>query len=324
MKKFRIFVDFNAPDDAIQLLRDETAGHELLFAEEPAISVLAKGNFDPQLAAADIAFGQPDAHGIQHAKNLEWVQISSSGITRYDNAEFRAFVAAKKIQVTNSADVYAEPCAVHALSFILAHERRIPGSLRSCIIHGSTEWNSLRHSCGTLRGQTVLIVGFGAIGKRLAELLRPFAVNVIAYRRKPRGDEGVPVVSENQLAQALAGADHVVNILPDSAETKHFFNAARFSQIKRGAVFYNIGRGATVDQNALLDALRSEKIEAAWLDVTDPEPLPENHPLWNQTNCFITPHTAGGHPDETKTLVRHFAGNLRRFIEGKPLVNRVM
>ena len=323
MNKLRIFVDFNAPDDAIQLLRDETAGHELLFAKAPAISVLAKGNFDPQLATADIAFGQPDANGIQQSKNLNWVQISSSGITRYDNAEFRAFVAARKIQVTNSADVYAEPCAVHALGFILAQSRRLPGSLKSRIVHGSAEWNTLRHSCGTLRRQTVLIVGFGAIGKRLAELLRPFAVDIVAYRRKPRGDEGVPVVSENQLAQTLSRADHVVDILPDSAETKHFFNVARFSQMKRGAVFYNIGRGATVDQNALLDALQM-RLEAAWLDVSDPEPLPETHPLWSQANCFITPHTAGGHPDEAKTLVWHFVENLRRFIGGKPLADRVM
>ena len=122
----------------------------------------------------------------------------------------------------------------------------------------------------------------------------------------------------------LAEADHVVNILPDSAETRHFFDAARFSAIKPGAIFYNIGRGTTVNQDALLDALRSGRIGAAWLDVTEPEPLPDDHPLWAEPNCFITPHVAGGHTDETKTLVRHFLKNFERFVRGEPLLDRVM
>jgi phosphoglycerate dehydrogenase-like enzyme len=167
-------------------------------------------------------------------------------------------------------------------------------------------------------------VGYGAIGKRLAELLRPFDMKVIAYRRKARGDEGVPVVTGSQLFRALAEADHFVNILPDSTETRHFFDAARFLAVKPGAIFYNIGRGATVNQGALLDALRSGQLKAVWLDVTEPEPLPDEHPLWAEPNCFITPHVAGGHIDEAKTLVRHFLKNFDRFIHGKPLLDRVM
>jgi phosphoglycerate dehydrogenase-like enzyme len=91
-----------------------------------------------------------------------------------------------------------------------------------------------------------------------------------------------------------------------------------------GAVFYNIGRGTTVAQDALLDALRSGRLGAAWLDVTEPEPLPDEHPLWAEPNCFITPHVAGGHVGEAKTLVRHFLKNFDRFICRKPLLDRVM
>ena len=94
--------------------------------------------------------------------------------------------------------------------------------------------------------------------------------------------------------------------------------------LKSGAVFYNIGRGTTVDQAALLDALRSGRLAASWLDVTDPEPLPDNHPLWAEPQCFITPHVAGGHAEEAKTLVRHFLKNLDRFVHGLPLLDRVM
>jgi phosphoglycerate dehydrogenase-like enzyme len=250
--------------------------------------------------------------------------VSSSGITRYDNPEFRALMARRGIPVTNSAGVYQESCATHTLSFMLAQTRCLPKALTSRAANGTEPWLELRGSCVPLRGQTVVILGFGAIGKRLAEMLRPFDMNVIAYRRRARGDEEVPVVTDDRLSDVLAGADHVVDILPDSVETRHFFARAQFTQIKPGAIFYNIGRGATVDQDALLQALRSGRIAAAWLDVTEPEPLPDDHPLWGEPNCFITPHIAGGHVDETKSLVRHFLRNFERFVRGEELVDRVM
>ena len=320
----RIFVDLVAPPDALQLLREGTVGHELVFPLKPAASVLAKGDVDPQFATVDVAFGQPDTQAIAEAKRLKWVHISSAGITRYDNPQFRALAAARQLPVSNSSSVYDEPCAFHVLSFMLAQARQLPSALKSRAANGAPEWQALRSACVPLRGQTALILGYGAIARRLVELLRSFEMNLVAYRRKARGDEAVPVIAEDQLPRKLGEADHVLNILPESPETRHFFDAARFACIKRGAVFYNIGRGGTVEQNALLQALRSGRLKAAWLDVTEPEPLPENHPLWAEPNCFITPHIAGGHAGEAKTLVRHFLANLQRFVKGEPLLDRVM
>jgi phosphoglycerate dehydrogenase-like enzyme len=94
--------------------------------------------------------------------------------------------------------------------------------------------------------------------------------------------------------------------------------------MKEGAVFYNIGRGTTVDQEALVGALNGGRLAAAWLDVTDPEPLPPTHPLWTAPNCHITPHTAGGHNDEFHRLVGHFLGNLDRYVRGETLKDRVI
>lgn len=312
------------PPDALAVLQEGTAGHQLLFPQTLATSVLAKSEIDPQFAAADIAFGQPDPAAIAQASQLKWIHVSSSGITRYDNPQFRASMAGRKIMVSNSAGVYCEPCAAQVLSFMLAQARNLPLALKTRTDNGTTVWNELRNSSSTLRGETVLILGYGAIGTRLAELLRPFGANIVAYRRKARGDEGVLVVTEEDLPSALGQTGHVVNILPDSTQTRHFFDAARFAAIKPGAVFYNIGRGATVDQEALLEALRSKRLKAAWLDVTDPEPLPDKHPLWDEPNCFITPHLAGGHRDEVKSLVRHFLENFKRFTRGEPLVDQVM
>jgi phosphoglycerate dehydrogenase-like enzyme len=324
MGSLRIYVDFIAPPDTWQVLQEGVRGHELWSAHKPITSVLDMAKCDAQFADADVAFGQPDPRAIESSRSLKWIQVSSSSITRYDTPQFRALMAERHIAVTNSASVYSEACAVHALSFMLAQARNLPAALRARVAGGTPDWNALRESSGTLRGETILILGFGAIGKRLVELLRPFHVNVLAYRRKARGDEGVPVIEPGQLTAALAHADHVMNILPDSLETWHFFNAARFAEIKPGALFYNIGRGATVDQAALLEALRSGRLAAAWLDVTEPEPLPENHPLWREPNCHITPHLAGGHSNEALTLVRHFLENLERFVNGAPLRDRVM
>jgi len=324
MNKLRIFVDFALTQSVLEMLQLGTRGHQLVFPKTPVSSVLAEGERDPQFATVDVAFGQPEPSAIAKAGQLKWIHVSSSGITRYDNQPFRALMAGRKIVVTNSASVYNEACAVHTLSFMLAQTRKLPLALKTRAASGTDAWFAVRGSAGTLRGETVLILGYGAIGKRLAELLKPFDMEIIAYRRKARGDEGVPVVTGSQLFRALAEADHVVSVLPHSAETRHFFDAARFMAVKPGAIFYNIGRGTTVNQDALRDALRSKRLKAAWLDVTEPEPLPDSHPLWLEPNCFITPHVAGGHIDEAKTLVSHFLKNFDRFVQKKPLLDRVM
>ena len=324
MESLRIFVDLALSPAHLQQLHDGVRGHELVLARTPVSSVLSKGEPDPQFNTVDVAFGQPDPAAIDGASRLKWIHISTSGITRYDNPAFRAAVARKGIVVSNSASVYNEACATHALSFILAQSRQLPVALRTRTANGTEAWNQLRHSCLPLRGQTALIIGYGAIGKRLAAMLQPLGVNVIGCRRTPRRDEPIAIVTIDELRNVLGNADHVINILPQSDETRHFFNAKRFAQMKAGSVFYNIGRGATVDQQALDAALRSRRIGAAWLDVTEPEPLPDTHPLWSAPNCYITPHTAGGHTNETKTLVDHFLNNFDRFVRNQLLIDRVM
>ena len=323
--KLRIHADLILSPEHLEMLREGTRGHELVFPSKPVASVLAKAERDPQFVTADVSFGQPDLAAIDEAKDLKWIHVSSSGITRYDTPEFRTKMKARGIPVTNSAAVYQEACATHVFSFLLAQARNLPLGLKTRTPNGTALWHQMRGASVPLAGQTVLILGFGSIAKRLVEMLRPLNMNILAYRRRARGDEGVPVITEAALAETLATqADHVINILPDSVETRLFFDESRFAEMKEGAVFYNIGRGTTVDQGALRDALHSGRMAAAWLDVTDPEPLPDAHPLWQEPNCHITPHLAGGHRNETGTLVRHFLGNLQRFANGEPLVDQVM
>lgn len=324
MNRMQIYVDLEMEPEVLTWLKEETAGHDLILPHRPDSSSDSRSEPDSRLELADIAFGQPDPMVLARSRTLKWVQVSSSGITRYDTEEFRALMTSRRVALTNSAGVYNEACAVHALSFMLAQVRHLPEALAD----GDGDWGArsmgLRGRSGTLRGETILLVGYGAIGRRLSELLQPFGMNVRAYRRRPQGDESVPLVGEDQLHDALAAADHIMSTLPESNATRRFFDEDRFAAMKTGAIFYNIGRGATVDQGALSAALHSGRLGAAWLDVTDPEPLPEDHPLLSTPNCFITPHTAGGHGDEVRSLVRHFLENFGRFTRGETLVDQVI
>lgn len=310
---------FSGP--ALALLKEGVGDHRLIFSSQMSSSNLAAGTPDPTLAEADVAFGQPDPASVLQAPRLKWVHITSAGYTRYDTEAFRTGLMQRQGALTNSSQVYAQPCAEHTLAFMLAEARQLPQCLSA---QAQRSWNSAEHRAKShlLAGQEVLLLGFGAIGHRLAELLAPFGVKIRALRRKSAG-VGDEVISIEELPEALRTADHVVNILPDNPSTKGFMSSERFSAMKQGAVFYNIGRGTTVEQDALLAALHSGHIRAAYLDVTDPEPLPAIHPLWSALNCYITPHTAGGFGNEMETLVRHFLANLKRFTAGQELADRV-
>jgi len=302
-------------EDARRILEAGTRGHRLIQSTGE-VSVLAAGGRDPRLDEADIAFGQPEAGQCARSEKLRWVAVTSAGFARYDNEPFREALRRRGAALTNASSVFAEPCAQHALAMMLALGRRLPAANAEQL--GERRWlyAELRSESRLLTGETVLMLGFGAIGRRLAELLAPFRMKVFAVRRKTYSEAGVHVIPEERLSSVIAEADHVINILPENESTRNYVNARRLSWCKRGARFYNIGRGTTVDQHALIEVLASGKLDAAYLDVTEPEPLPPSHPLWTAKNCHITPHTAGGRHDQDEVLVRHFLGNLAVFESG--------
>ncbi len=313
------------PDAAALFHRQLTAlGCRLIQSDNSSASVLAAGAADPALAEADIAYGQPDPADVMNRPRIRWVALSTAGYTRYDREDFRAAMKARGTLVTNASSVFADPCAQQMLAGMLGLVRNLPVQLRNQ--DGPRGWPYLedRYTAAVLTGATVLLLGFGAIGQRLAQLLAPFGGRVIAYRRTPRGDEGVETVTAAGLDAALAAADHVVSILPDSPVTRDFMNAARFARMKRGARFYNVGRGTTVDQPALIAALESGHLAGAYLDVMEPEPLPPAHPLWRTKNCFLTCHIGGGTGDQDEKLIGHFLENFGRFAQGVELTDRII
>jgi phosphoglycerate dehydrogenase-like enzyme len=319
-----IWTNTQFADDVTRALHERLAPHRLVYAQAVNASNLAAAPLDAALAEADIAFGQPDAKQIQTTPRLRWVHLTSAGYTAYDNDAVRQALQARGARLTNSSDVYDEPCAQHVVAMMLALTRQLPAALQRQSTDHDWPQAELRERSRLLNGETAVLVGYGAIARRVSELLAPFEMNLIGVRRTIKGDESIRVVTFNQLDEVLAQADHVLNILPANDSTLNLFDAARFAQCKRGAWFYNIGRGVTVNQADLIAALNSGQFGAAYLDVTEPEPLPPLHPLWKAPNCYITPHTAGGDAREFWHVIEHFLTNLQRFVNDEPLRNQII
>lgn len=304
------------------LLIQGVGHHRILFFEHDDGG--KDGEAREALRIAEIAFGYPDAQTVGDCERLRWVHLHFAGYTTFDRADLKQTLTARGTVLTNSSAVYDEPCAQHLLAMILGLARGLPAALDVQRSDRSWPMLAIRTKLPLLNGQTVLLLGFGAIARRLVELLQPLEMNLIAVRREVKGDEPVPTVNVSMVNEWLPRADHVVNILPANEDSKNFLNAERLASLKPGAIVYNIGRGTTLDQIALMKELRGGRIAAAYLDVTEPEPLPADHPLWDTPNCFITPHTGGGHVTEKLRQVNHFLDNLKRFELGQALRNRIL
>jgi len=323
-RRLTIWTNAQFSEADTRLLIEGLAPHRLVVSAAANASVLAAGAADPLLAGADIAFGQPDAPQCLASTTLRWVEVTTAGYTRYDTPEFLEAFRARGAALTNCSGVFADSCAQHVLAMMLALGRRLLPSYRDQLTDRSWHYTERRYESRLLTGQTVLLLGFGAIGRRLAELLAPFGVTLVAVRRQTRSERGVRIIPEEKLSAALATADHVVNILPDNAGTRNYVNARRIACFKPGARFYNVGRGTTVDDRALIEALRAGRIAEAYLDVFEKEPLPAAHEFWDAPNCYLTPHTAGGRHDQDSAIVNHFLHNLAAFEKGEAMVDRVV
>lgn len=245
---------------------------------------------------------------------LAWVQTTSAGI---DGLATDALRGRTDIVVTTARGVHGDQMAEHTLSLILALTRALPRFLRQ---QARREWK--RQALPDLAGRTVCIVGYGTIGERIGALCRAVGLRVIGVRRTaghaPTPD-GVEVVSVADLDAVLPRADYVVLVLPRTAETLGLMDRTRLARMRPGSFLINVGRGGTVDEAALLEALRNGPLEGAALDVFAEEPLPPTSPLWDLPNLIVTPHVAAASPRYFEQVFRVFADNLGRFVRGEPL-----
>ena len=217
------------------------------------------------------------------------------------------------VTVCNARGVYDAPLAEWVVGAILAMQR---GLVQSRDAQAQHEWDAIEPP--ELSGRRVVILGLGSIGTAIADRLRPFGVQVIGVGRTAR--DGVRGLAD--LDEVLRDAEILVDILPLTSETTGLLDARRLGLLPDGALVVNAGRGRTIETAALVDELRAGRIRAA-LDVTDPEPLPPDHPLWGLPNALITPHMAGDSPASTIRAFELAGDQVRRFAAGEPLINEV-
>jgi len=254
------------------------------------------------------------------APRLRWLHQRGAGIDRIATPR----LVGSEVVVTNGSGNHAPNIAEHLLALMLAFARQLPALVRS---QQAARWEPPSPSrLFELSGQTLAIVGAGAIGGALAPRAAALGMTVIGVRRSAAAEPPAGmarVVTIDRLDEALGAADHVAIALPLTAETRGLFSAARLAAMKPGAHLYNVGRGALVDPGALLDALRSGRLAGAGLDVTEPEPLPADSPLWREPNVIITAHSSGNTPRSYERYERLLLDNLGRWVRGEPLLNVV-
>jgi phosphoglycerate dehydrogenase-like enzyme len=185
------------------------------------------------------------------------------------------------------------------------------------------EWLSV----DMVRGSTLGVIGFGGIGRESARLAAALGMRVIALRRRPASpgedDAAERIYPPHQLHQLLAASDYVLMAMPSTPETRHMIGAAELRAMKNSAVLINLGRGSSVEETALVEALREKRIRGAALDVFETEPLPPEHPLYTLDNVLLSAHSADRTPDWLERATRMFMENYGRFVRGEPLLNVV-
>jgi len=279
---------------------------------------------DAQLPEAEIVFGWAVTRkNFARAERLRWIQVTAAGV---GHQLFPALVESEVV-LTNGRGIHAVAIAEHTLGVMLAFVRKL--HLARDAQH-ERRWAQLpiwsdSPPIGELGGTKLGLVGFGAIGHALAERAAALGIEVVAVRRHPARDPK-PAAAQwgtERLPELLERSDWIVLAAALTKETKGLIDAAALARMKPSAILINVGRGSLVDQEALVQALTSGRIAGAGLDVTDPEPLPPDHPLWTLPQVILTPHVSGFGPRYWERATDLFRRNLRAYLAGEPLVNVV-
>lgn len=269
------------------------------------------------MAAAEVMVGWPEPDPLA-ASPLRLLLLPSAGYEEYLTPEL---AAREGLVVCNAGAAYSEGVAEHCVAMMMALVRRLPEYIGAM---PRRSWEHLhRHS--RLSGSTVCVIGLGTLGSAIARRCAALGMRVVGVRRHP--DRPCPNVSEvsgpENLATAVAGADHVVGALPGGAATRGLISREVIAAMKPGAYFYNVGRGPSVDEEALVERLAGGSLAGAGLDVFAAEPLRNDSPLWSMENVIVTPHMAGYTWDYADELCEVFAANLAAYCAGEPPPNAI-
>lgn len=247
---------------------------------------------------------------------VRWVQVPSAGV--------EAYLASGRLDDdrvwTSAAGAYSETVAEHAVALLMAGVRGLVAAA------GRRSWqrDAVTDKVTGLVGTTIAVIGSGGIGRRIIDMLTPYRATVIAVNRSGRDVPGADrTIAAADLDQLWDQVDHVVVAAPQTAQTQRLIDAAVLARLKPTSWIVNIARGGLIDTDALVDALNEGRIAGAALDVTDPEPLPDGHPLWTAPGVLITPHTANPSAGLQVALAERVRDNVARFASGHDLVGRI-
>ena len=309
---------WNLPEGLAEAWNEEFAdrGARIVAARDP-------GDFARELPSADALVGSgltPDL--FANARRLRWVQVPSAGV---GHLLFPAMLE-RPVALTNARGVHAVPMAEHAIALLLGLVRKVHRArdFQTQRRWGQDELTKEEPYFDEVNGRVLGIAGLGAVGSALAERASALGMRVLALRRRPeRGGPAAEVRGVHDLPWLLESSDVVANCLPHTEASTSLFDAAAFARMRPGAYFLNLGRGSTVVEDELVQALESGRLAGAGLDVTAAEPLPEASPLYAHPRVLLTPHVSG-------TSIRYwdrasplFRDNIERFLEGRPLLNLV-
>jgi len=248
-------------------------------------------------------------HMLVGAPQLQWIQSLATGVDHF----LRCPSLKPEVLITSGRGIHGPPMREQVVYMMMAVNR---DATRQVEDHQHRIW--ARRLWRTLHGKTAVIVGTGIVGAAIGELLKAFGMHVVGISRTPRLENGFDeIVPVDRLLAAAARADYLINVLPAAPHNFTLFDAAVFAAMKPSAYYISAGRGQTVDETALIAALREGRIAGAALDVFQTEPLPPDSPLWNLPNVFITPHVGGYVVEYEDFIMPLIVDNMRLFLAGR-------
>lgn len=308
------------PQERIERLRQIAPEHRVVTVTfpRPGGDRTPSPELIENLADAHVLFGffmPPNL--LDLAPNLRWIQIPAAGIERFVSPQ----MATARLTITNAAGSSSDGIAEYALGGMLWFAKGLDRFAAQRKAHHYT-----RYSTSTLAGKTVAIVGLGAIGRDVARLCHAFGMRVHATRRNLSAETPAYVdqmFAPDDVLSLLGSCDYAVLSMPMTPETRRMIGARELAALPSHAVLINVARGGVIDEPALVETLREQRIRGAVLDVFEREPLPEDSPLWDLENVWLTPHVSGDIEQYPDRVFGIFEDNLRRFLDGQPLRNVV-
>ena len=308
----KILITVPFTEEQEKRLRAQMPGAEYMFTTRVKAS-------DKQIREADVILGNLPVARLAQAANLKWLQLNSSGADAYA-AEG---ALAPEVILTNATGAYGLAISEHLLAATFFLKKKLGLYFMN---QKNREWKD-EGQVTAISGSRTLVIGLGSIGGDYARKMALLGSRVVGIRRTKAEcpDYLEEIGTFEDIDRFLPEADIVALALPNTPQTYHIMNEERLSGMKRGSILLNVGRGTAIDQDTLVKVLRNGPLAGASIDVTDPEPLPADHPLWRCENLLLTPHIAGDyHLQETlDQIVELFIDNLGRYARGKELKNPV-